>query len=90
MKHIQKFTEAKKHQGLEDIMEDAFYKFINDAKELGEIAHSEEGHGAGVSDRESAFEAIREYSELLNKLNSSFERFKTKANEFYIDSNTGE
>lgn len=83
MKHIKKFTEAKKHQTQEDMMEDAFYKFINDAKELGEIARAEEGHGAGVSDSQSAFDAISEYGKILEELNESFLRFKTKAINVY-------
>lgn len=64
-------------------VEKTFDKFIENANELGEIAHYEDGHGAGVSTKETALDAVKEYENLLNKLNQSFNTFKAAVNKQY-------
>lgn len=64
-------------------IEKAFSKFIENANSLGEIAHYEDGHGEGVDTKETATNAIKEYENLLNKLNESFNQFKDSVNNKY-------
>ena len=53
-------------------IEKAFSKFIENVNSLREITHYEDEHGEGVDTKETATNAIKEYENLLNKLNESF------------------
>lgn len=56
-----------------------FFKFVEEADKLGQIANSELNHSNGVTDKESAKDAIKEYGELLKKVNEKFDIFKATA-----------
>lgn len=64
-------------------IEKAFSKFIENVNSLREITHYEDEHGEGVDTKETATNAIKEYENLLNKLNESFNQFKNSVNTKY-------
>ena len=60
-------------------LEELYSNFIEKSAKLGEVAHSEQSHGAGVSEKESTDEALEYFGDLLNQVNQSFTNFKEEA-----------
>ena len=60
-------------------VDDLFFKFIDELSELGKIATSELSHSSFISsDKESVDNYIKEYGDLLNKVNEKFNGLKSQ------------
>lgn len=89
MKHLQKFNEAKVPKKVKEFdpfekMDELFFSFIEELSEAGKIARSEQSHSNYRSEEKSEVDsAIKEYGDLLNKVNKKFEKFKSTLEEHY-------
>ena len=86
MKHLQKFNEAKKNREVDPIekLDNMFFKFIGELLEAGDIARSEsKASNYRSDDKKEVDAAIKDYGDLLSKLNNKFEKFKSSIDEHY-------
>jgi hypothetical protein len=86
MKHLQKFNEAKKNKEVDPIekLDTIFFEFIEELVEAGDIARSESASSDYSSDDKKEVDVvIKDYGDLLSKLNNKFEKFKSSIDEHY-------
>jgi hypothetical protein len=86
MKHLQKFNEAKKNKEVDPIekLDTIFFEFIEELVEAGDIARSESASSDYSSDDKKEVDVvIKDYGDLLSKLNNKFEKFKSSIDDHY-------
>jgi len=89
MKHLQKFNEAKGPKKVKEVnpfekMDELFFDFIEELNEAGIIARGEQRGSNYSSEVKSEVDsAIKEYGDLLDKVNKKFERFKSTLEAHY-------
>lgn len=86
MKHLNKFNEAKKTKEVDPIekLDQLFFDFIEELSQAGTTAKYEQKSSNYRSDnKEEVDSAIKEYDELLSKVNDKFEKFKSAVTQYH-------
>lgn len=86
MKHINRFNEGVRSHQFSDIeeIEDEFFKFLEEARNLGSFADSELSHSDGVDSKKLALDAVSNYGQILESVTKQFKKFESLVNELLI------
>lgn len=84
MKRLKKTNESNGKIDPYEKLDNLFFNFIKELSQLGEIAHSEESHSNfSSSEKKSVYNSIKEYGDLLDKVNKKFNTFKSESKLLY-------